>query len=271
MDPYAIRLVRRAARHTWITPNRLTAAAFAVGLIAAAAFAQGSRWWLLVGALAYHASFVIDCMDGKLARVTGTGSTLGKWLDFTLDRVLVTICAVTLLGGQFTLTRDPKLLIAGAAVVFLNLYHQLNGQIMEGALRQARARLGEAAPAQGGPARAVGARPVGIARLRNRLGRRRIRADVFSAIEFQMSVFVVGPVLAAITGSPADLLVAVTAGACILLVAFDLAMIAKFVITVRRLDARWGDMANTRAAAPLSRQADHDVLHAAPEPADHAS
>src|SRR5690606_5240995 len=104
VDPVAYRLVRLAARHDWITPNRLTVGAAAAGIGAAAAFAQGGRWWLVLGALAYHASFVIDCMDGKLARLKGTGTVYGQWLDFILDRLLVVVCAIALLGTQYAIS-----------------------------------------------------------------------------------------------------------------------------------------------------------------------
>ena len=74
VDPVASRLVRLVAPYRWITPNRLTMTAFVFGLAAAACFAQQDRAWLVAGAVLYHLSFVIDCMDGKIARLNGTGS-----------------------------------------------------------------------------------------------------------------------------------------------------------------------------------------------------
>src|ERR1700730_13688728 len=73
VDPLAIHLVRLADRLRWATPNRITALAFLVGLAAAAAFVAsapgaGGPGWLAVGALLYHLAFVLDCVDGQLAR-----------------------------------------------------------------------------------------------------------------------------------------------------------------------------------------------------------
>lgn len=219
VDPLALRLVGWSAGRRWITPNRLTLAAFTVTIGAAAAFALGTRWWLVLGAAVYHAGFVLDCMDGKLARLRGSSSPLGQWLDFMLDRVGVTICAVALFGGQYRLTRDPLDLALGAVVIFLNLFHQLNGQIMEGALRQARDT------AQPSATLTPTGRTTLFTRVRSGLGRHRIRADIFSAIEFQMAVFIVGPVL--------GLVAPVTATACVLLVLFELAAMVKFAHAAR--------------------------------------
>jgi len=232
VDPIACRLVVRAAKYRWITPNRLTAAAALLGLGAAGAFALGGRWWYVVGALAYYLSFVVDCMDGKLARLTGAGSVFGQWLDFMLDRILVVVCAGALLGGQYARTGQMIYLALCGAVIFLNLFHQLNGQIMSEALRRAREKLTLAADGDTGESTNRNQRSKRSAvsllyRVRESLARRRIRLDVFSAIEFQMAVFILAP----LTG----LIVPVTAFACGLLLAFDIAAVAKFAMSARVL------------------------------------
>src|SRR5690606_20763592 len=96
VDPVVGPLVRVAARYPWLTPNLLTAIAFGLGLAAAGSFLAGGPGWLAAGALLYHAAFMVDCMDGKIARLLGTGSVLGGWLDFLLDRVRVVLCVVAL-------------------------------------------------------------------------------------------------------------------------------------------------------------------------------
>jgi phosphatidylglycerophosphate synthase len=222
VDPLALRLVQWSAQRRWVTPNRLTVAAFVLTLAAATAFAQGTRWWLVAGALAYHVGFVLDCSDGKLARLRGTSSIIGQWLDFMLDRLGVTICAVALFAAQYGRTHRAVALVVGTVVIFLNLFHQINGQVIEGALRQAQPTPErEATAATAGASEATGA----VGRLRIVLARHRIRADVFSAIEFQMAIFVVGPLL--------GLVVPVAAAACPLLLLFDLALVAKFIRAAR--------------------------------------
>src|SRR6187549_2047332 len=66
VDPLASRLVWLVAPYRWITPNRLTFAAFLFGVGAAACYWQQTWGWLIAGAVLFHLSFVIDCMDGKI-------------------------------------------------------------------------------------------------------------------------------------------------------------------------------------------------------------
>src|SRR5689334_19578887 len=74
VDPLASRLVWLTSPWPWVTPNRLTLGAFALGGGAAACFLKQSYGWVLAGAVLFHLSFVLDCMDGKTARLNGTGS-----------------------------------------------------------------------------------------------------------------------------------------------------------------------------------------------------
>lgn len=77
----------RLALHLGISPNTVTALSFAIGIAAAALFATG-RWPLiLIGAIALQLSLIIDCVDGEVARATGTFTALGAWLDAATDRV----------------------------------------------------------------------------------------------------------------------------------------------------------------------------------------
>jgi hypothetical protein len=70
-----------------LSPNAITLVSFAVGIMAALAFAAGTTGWLIAGALLLQASLVIDCVDGEVARATRRFSALGAWLDASTDRV----------------------------------------------------------------------------------------------------------------------------------------------------------------------------------------
>lgn len=91
---YSTFLVRRASKpltrlalRIGAAPNAITLLSFAIGLAAALAFAQGTRLWLVVGALSLQISLIIDCVDGEVARSTRRFSALGAWLDASTDRV----------------------------------------------------------------------------------------------------------------------------------------------------------------------------------------
>ncbi|MDX3230116.1 CDP-alcohol phosphatidyltransferase family protein [Streptomyces sp. ME19-01-6] len=145
VDPVATPLVRWTAMHTRLTPNQLTWGAFLVGLGSAACFAQGDWRWLLLGALLYHVSFIFDCMDGKLARLTGTGSVFGAWLDFVFDRIRVVVCAVALMGGQYERTGEVLYVWLALAVASLDALRYINSletfKIRHGMREQIKARM----------------------------------------------------------------------------------------------------------------------------------
>jgi len=79
-------LTRLALRIGW-SPNTITLLSFTIGILAAGAFAVGSRWALVLGALLLQLSLVVDCVDGEVARATRRFSALGAWLDASTDRV----------------------------------------------------------------------------------------------------------------------------------------------------------------------------------------
>ncbi|MBW8090146.1 CDP-alcohol phosphatidyltransferase family protein [Streptomyces hygroscopicus subsp. hygroscopicus] len=152
VDPVATPLVRWIAKYTRATPNQLTWGAFLVGLGSAACFAQGDWRWLLLGAVLYHVSFIFDCMDGKLARLTGTGSVFGAWLDFVFDRIRVLVCSVALMGGQYARTDDVLYLWLALAVASLDALRYIDSleifKIRHGMRKQIKARMRAARKAE---------------------------------------------------------------------------------------------------------------------------
>jgi phosphatidylglycerophosphate synthase len=265
VDPLASRLVKFTANRTGVTPNQLTTGALFLGLGAAACFATAETAWMLVGALLYHLSFVLDCMDGKVARLKGTGSVFGAWLDYIFDRVRVLACAIALMGGQYAATGDVAFVWTALAVVFLDMLRYLDALEIYKVRSQMRSRLVKAqnraaelelavrgVPDEvdsmlgGGEAdeKVVGElqqphvlmqqgfnrRFPWYARVRNVLMRGRIRPHLISGIEFQMAVFIIAPLLAALT-SHAIIWTTALAGAGLLF--FELVIIYKFYLSSR--------------------------------------
>jgi hypothetical protein len=85
VSSYSWRIARWAARRR-LTPNMVTSISMGVAVLAAVWFAAGTRLGMVAGALLLYAAFVLDCVDGQLARYTRQFSTLGAWLDATFDR-----------------------------------------------------------------------------------------------------------------------------------------------------------------------------------------
>ena len=98
-------LTRLALRLGW-TPNAITLISFAVGLGAAASFAAGSRWALVLGAVLLQLSLIIDCVDGEVARATRRFSALGAWLDASTDRVKEFLAYAGLAYGAYRTGTD---------------------------------------------------------------------------------------------------------------------------------------------------------------------
>jgi len=85
-DPLAIPLTVWLARVRGITPNMVTFLGFLIGMLAALLFGFG---YYRVGAIGYYLFYLLDCVDGKLARVTNQGSPMGVIYDFMSDRTVV--------------------------------------------------------------------------------------------------------------------------------------------------------------------------------------
>lgn len=275
VDPLASRLVQFVAPYRSFTPNRLTLIAFLLGLAAAACFAVAGYAALLLGALLFHASFVVDCMDGKIARLNGTGSEFGAWLDYILDRLRVLVCATALMGGQYARTEDLTYLALAGLVIFLDMFRYLNALMMQrvnGRLRKAARELEQARSDEvddlypAAPDRMVNeAAAVDLYRpFRDRLSvlrwgrdllrRYRIRTHLVSGIEYQMAVFIIGPAVGAIVG--------VTLGASALLVAFEVFLIVKLYAATKVLDAeRAADPGLEDYSIPQQRRGEHRPQH----------
>ncbi|WP_406839370.1 CDP-alcohol phosphatidyltransferase family protein [Streptomyces sp. AHU1] len=276
VDPVATPLVRQLAMRTRVTPNQITWGAFLLGLVSAALFALGDWRWLVAGAVVYHVSFIFDCMDGKLARLTGQGSVFGAWLDFVFDRIRVAACAVALMAGQYGRSGEELYIWLALAVVGLDTLRYINSleifKIRHTMRKQIKSRLREArraenqaeltfmedllrdnpaadieqdtgeAEAAAGVEAARGATAVPsprvvdlqrefrlrfpvYLRVRSLLLRYRIRPHLVSGIEFQMGVFIIGPLL--------DAVLEATVVSGVLILVFELAIIYKLLLSTR--------------------------------------
>jgi phosphatidylglycerophosphate synthase len=112
-------IVVYALRNTPITPNQVTFLSAVVAAVACAIFAGLPGWlWLVVAALIFEFSFVLDCADGMLARLRKIASPVGHLLDFLMDEL-----KAMLLFGCVTVrlwhdTGDERLLVVGLAGLF---------------------------------------------------------------------------------------------------------------------------------------------------------
>jgi phosphatidylglycerophosphate synthase len=280
VDPLAARIIILLANRTKVTPNQVSLTSFAVGLLAATAFWRADYLALVIGALLYHISFMLDCVDGKIARLKGTGSVFGMWLDYSFDRYRVLACTGALMYGQYQRSGELYFIWLAVLVTFLDMLRYMDalqvyklrlemGRRLRGAARPTRKVRRYQVPANEavrflpvGPAEDLGYHPVPTAgsgaavvyerrrasslrpraltyvlqqefwsrfgwwaRVREVLMRKRVRPHLFSGIEYQMCIFIVGPLLDAVLG-------AVVISAVLLLV-FEGAVIYKLLLSSR--------------------------------------
>ena len=112
------RWLTRWLLRTRLTPNAVTLFATAVGLVAAGAFAVGSYSAVIVGALLFQFSTILDCCDGEVARLKFLESPFGQQLDLILDNVVhIAIFAGIAWGVSHSAWGSWALLFGGLAIV----------------------------------------------------------------------------------------------------------------------------------------------------------
>ncbi|GAA0473401.1 hypothetical protein Ade02nite_86420 [Paractinoplanes deccanensis] len=79
-------IVTKAAARLRLTPSGVTAVSVLLAVVAALAFWQASRPAMIAGGILIYLSFVLDCVDGQLARYTRKFGAFGGWLDTMADR-----------------------------------------------------------------------------------------------------------------------------------------------------------------------------------------
>jgi phosphatidylglycerophosphate synthase len=257
-DPVAIPLVRWVANRTSITPTQITGLGFGLGVAAAACFTRAGDGWLLAGALLFQLSFVLDCADGKLARLKDNGTMFGTWLDFVFDQLRFLLCALALVGTRYAATGHAGYLFVAVLIVFCDLFRYVNSTQVAKVRRSMRRQLVEARichpqePALAGlllrfadpDTESFGPPDAELAELNKRFHARfpwyvrtrdrllgyRIRTHLVSGVEFQMAVCVIAPLTAMFTPI-AIVPVTIVAGA--LLLVFETALVYKLWLSTR--------------------------------------
>jgi len=98
LRPLAFLLVKAIAG-TNITPNQLTMLSMAVGVLGGVGYGLGRPSTIVLGAVLFGLSLVLDCADGQLARLKKNGTPLGRILDGLIDYVVTIAVFVGLAVG----------------------------------------------------------------------------------------------------------------------------------------------------------------------------
>jgi hypothetical protein len=144
-------LVTRWCARLRMTPSGVTAVSVLFVVAAALAFWQASRPAMIIGAVLLYLGFVLDCVDGQLARYTRNFGAFGGWLDTMADRAKEYGAYAGLAAGADRLGLPYAWPVAVAAMLVQTVRHMTD--VWYGALHDEATRRPAATPTSG-----VGAR-----------------------------------------------------------------------------------------------------------------
>lgn len=113
----ANKLLTRTSKIKFIMPNHVTVASFVLCSIGAGFIIVGGIWSVLA-AILLPLSYILDCLDGQLARYTGRTSSIGDYLDKTLDVLKIFIINLAMAIAAYNLTGKNYYLLLGLLSCF---------------------------------------------------------------------------------------------------------------------------------------------------------
>ena len=106
-----------------LTPSGVTALSVLFAVAAALGFWQASRPAMIAGAVLLYLGFVLDCVDGQLARYTRNFGVFGGWLDTMADRAKEYAVYAGLAAGADRIGLPYAWPLAIAAIVLQTVRH----------------------------------------------------------------------------------------------------------------------------------------------------
>jgi phosphatidylglycerophosphate synthase len=129
-------LLEPASRIRRLTPTMVTVGSFALYILAAGLIVAGG-WWSVAAAILLPLSYVLDCLDGQLARYTLRTSAIGDYLDKTLDVLKVGVINLAMAVAAYRLTGEAYYFVLGFASCFGFLFrYYIKLETMFGAMQR---------------------------------------------------------------------------------------------------------------------------------------
>ena len=123
-----------------ITPDQVTVISMLVGWVSAVLFAVPSRVTILLAALGLELYYVLDSVDGQLARVTGKTSKTGAFFDILLNYLVHPLPFLfiglnqTFVTGHWIWTVGGA--VAGLSYVWLGVTWNVRAHVLFDSLRE---------------------------------------------------------------------------------------------------------------------------------------
>lgn len=112
INPINLRLVRLIGK-TSITPNQLTIASFIFMLIASLCLTSKVQKVQIAGGVILLIAYLLDCLDGDLARYKKLKSPQGAMLDPILNRLGEIVIVIGISINGWRITNNPTWLLGG--------------------------------------------------------------------------------------------------------------------------------------------------------------
>lgn len=137
--PLANVLLQYVVDHKWITPNCITTASLLLCVIACGFIVNGVALFLMIGAILLQLVFILDCLDGQLARYCDASSNFGAWYDRVTDRIKDFLIYFSIAFGHSSIYEDWRIWpLAMTSLFFVYLFdYYVNQDIkLEAALKK---------------------------------------------------------------------------------------------------------------------------------------
>jgi len=121
-SPIAYYVLCITADWKFVTPNRLTICSFLLTLVTALLILWQNGGEMVVAAILLQVAYILDCMDGQLARYRKAASQLGSFLDKSLDFIKFSCLVFALTLNAYSLDPTSLTLALGFSVLFLTCF-----------------------------------------------------------------------------------------------------------------------------------------------------
>ncbi len=142
--PAALRITQLVA--PWpVSANMATLAAWAAGVAAGGTFAWGSVAGWMLGAALLQLWYLLDHVDGQLARLRGTASLDGAQLDYLMHHTINLLVPLGIGTGLCVRSMEPLWalagLLCGVSLLLISLQHDARYKAFNQRLKRVRGQL----------------------------------------------------------------------------------------------------------------------------------
>jgi phosphatidylglycerophosphate synthase len=134
--PMANRVSLFCANKTRLTPNQITLISFVMVIAAMFCFIQGSWHFLVLGAVLYEFNYLLDCVDGTIAKMKKAHSVEGGFIDFFLDQWRNFIATFGLSYGHWLRHGDMTIFLVAMLYIFLEELYMLRDSKIDSLLKK---------------------------------------------------------------------------------------------------------------------------------------